>query len=394
MKALGDIHDSIDAIDSEILALEKRIDHLKTKRVALAQQPDEGYEQLLVGDCHESLSKDDIHRYSRQLLLNDGWGVTGQIALKRATVLVIGAGGIGSSLLMYLAAAGVGTITIVDYDQVELSNIHRQVIHSEYACSKFGTKVHDHDKQGKSNGIPKVVSAKNRLLEINSCITIKAYNVQFSHDNAMSLLKEFDYNVVVDASDNPQTRYIINDACVLAGIPLVSGSAIGTEGQLTVYNYRGPKSDLEVQRSGCYRCLYPTNKRRASSADGCKSCSDNGVIGTVPGLIGILEATEVLKIITGIGSPMHNKFLMYDSLQTSFMSIKKPPSNPKCNVCGKTASITTMQDSYDQSCQTRGPHSKSRVNIDDKVPARCHITCTDYHRLRGSNKNHILLDVR
>ena len=118
------------------------------------------------------------------------------------------------------------------------------------------------------------------------------------------------------------------------------------------------------------------------------------MIGTVPGLIGILEATEVLKIITGIGSPMHNKFLMYDSLQTSFMSIKKPPSNPKCNVCGKTASITTMQDSYDQSCQTRGPHSKSRVNIDDKVPARCHITCTDYHRLRGSNKNHILLDVR
>ena len=381
-----EVQASLDAIDNEIVALEMRIEHLKTKRGAISKTldvTDEDPIQMLADDNNSELSKDDVHRYSRQLLLNDGWGVTGQIALKQAKVLVIGAGGIGSTLLMYLAAAGVGMITIVDYDEVELSNIHRQVIHSEFSCADF-------DASGKRLGTPKVVSAKNRLVDINSQVEVKVYNVQFSNENAMSILKEYEYNVVVDASDNPRTRYLVNDACVLAGIPLVSGSAIGTEGQLTIYNYRGSTS----QPSGCYRCLYPTNKTRSSSVDGCKSCSDSGVLGTVPGMIGILQATETLKIITGLGTPMHNKFLMYDSLQSSFMTIKKPPANPKCVVCGNAASITSMQESYDQSHEIRGPTTNSTFNIDDKIPPSNHISCSDYFLVRKTGKKHILLDVR
>ena len=224
----------------------------------------------------EKLSADHIERYSRQLLLSNGFGVPGQLELLNSSVLIVGAGGIGSTVILYLAAAGVGKLTIVDFDSIELSNLHRQVIHSSH-------------KVGRN----KAESAKSAALALNPSIQIQAMQLPLTHDNALELVKSHD--CVVDASDNPQTRYVVNDACFLASttttrsrVPLVSASAIGTEGQLTVYH--------STESTGCcYRCLYP--KPPTDS----KSCSDHGVLGPVPGLMGVLQATEVIKILTKSG---------------------------------------------------------------------------------------------
>ncbi len=374
MSRQEEVDDRIDLIDSEILLLQEKIDRLQLKRKKLLQAASQPQDQIEEVNDIVNLSSNEIYRYSRQLLLADGWGVDGQKALKCSKVLVIGAGGIGSSLLLYLAASGVGTIGIVDFDKVELSNIHRQVIHSESAANE-------------SHGFAKVLSAKYRLMEINSCIEIKTYNTQLSHENALEIIRGGSYDVVVDASDNPKTRYLISDACVLSGKPLVSGSAIGTEGQLTVYD---PKSGR-----GCYRCLYPSPKNKKSSHMGnCKSCSDHGVLGTVPGLIGILQATEVLKIITKIGSPLYDKLIMYDSLQSTFMTIKKPPRNSKCEACGPNSTIKSMVDSLKSSMQTRGPSSTTPISIDERIKEQDHISCKEYNEMRMNGKDHVLLDVR
>ena len=225
----------------------------------------------------EKLSADHIERYSRQLLLSNGFGVNGQLRLLNSSVLIVGAGGIGSTVILYLAAAGVGSLTIVDFDSVERSNLHRQVIHSSH-------------KVGRN----KAESAKQAALALNPSIQIQAMQLPLTHDNALELVKSHD--CVVDASDNPQTRYVVNDACFLASttttrsrVPLVSASAIGTEGQLTVYHHTG--------NGCCYRCLYPKPPPDYHS----KSCSDHGVLGPVPGLMGVLQATEVIKILTNTG---------------------------------------------------------------------------------------------
>jgi molybdopterin/thiamine biosynthesis adenylyltransferase len=232
-----------------------------------------------------NLQSHQISRYSRQLLLSDGFGVSGQIKLLSSRILVIGAGGIGSSLLLYLAAAGIGHVTIVDYDAVERSNLHRQIIHRD---ADAGTGANNDEIQGKN----KAQSAKEAMMALNPTVSIDALSVILDSTNIMQLVSAHD--VVVDASDNPATRYLINDACILCNKTLISGSAMGTEGQLTVYNYRPHDSDY---KSACYRCLYPN----PNPAEGCKSCSDNGVLGPVPGLIGVLQAVEVIKVLTGIG---------------------------------------------------------------------------------------------
>ena len=232
-----------------------------------------------------SLHTHQITRYSRQLLLSDGFGVVGQTKLLSSSILVVGAGGIGSSLLLYLAASGVGHVTIVDYDAVERTNLHRQIIHRDVDSS---------NGDGRGAGKNKARSAKAAMLALNPTLSVTALDTTMDGDNIMELVSRHD--VAVDASDNPRTRYLLNDACILSDTPLVSGSAVGTEGQLTVYNYRTSDDDDEG-RDACYRCLYPN----PNHAEGCKSCSDNGVLGPVPGLIGVLQAVEVLKIITGIG---------------------------------------------------------------------------------------------
>jgi adenylyltransferase/sulfurtransferase len=213
------------------------------------------------------LKAEHIERYSRQLLINGGFGVEGQLKLLNSSVLVIGAGGIGSTLILYLAACGIGNLSVVDFDNVDVSNLHRQVIH----------KTND-------VGMNKAESARRAVENLNPSISCKIVKEPLTANNALELISSHD--CIVDASDNPQTRYIINDACVLSGKPLVSGSAMGIEGQLTVYNYNG---------GPCYRCLYP----KPNVKEGNKSCSDNGVLGPVPGLIGILQAVETIKIITG-----------------------------------------------------------------------------------------------
>jgi adenylyltransferase/sulfurtransferase len=235
-----------------------------------------------------SLTSDQIARYSRQLLLSDGFGITGQQQLLSSSILVVGAGGIGSSLLLYLAAAGVGHVTIVDFDVVEKNNLHRQIIHRDQDA------IHNNTSKNRNITLKnKAQSAKEAMMGLNPSISVTALNLLLDDTNIMTLVPKHD--VIVDASDNPSTRYLLNDACILSNKPLVSGSAMGTEGQLTVYNYC--PSDNNPAKSACYRCLYPN----PNPAEGCKSCSDNGVLGPVPGLIGVLQAVEVIKIVTGIG---------------------------------------------------------------------------------------------
>jgi adenylyltransferase/sulfurtransferase len=316
----------------------------------------------------DKLSMDQIERYSRQLLLQDGFGIEGQCKLLSSSVLVVGAGGIGSSVLMYLAASGVGHISVVDFDEVDMSNLHRQVIHTE------------------SNvGLNKAVSACRAMKALNPSIRCTPIQDAMTFDNALDIVARHD--CIVDASDNPRTRYLINDACVLAKKPLVSGSAMGTEGQLTVYNHNnGP----------CYRCLYP----KPNATEGCKSCSDNGVLGPAPGLIGVLQSTEVLKLLTGVGATMHDRLLMYDALRCSFVNIKKPPKSKKCPVCSEDPSIQSMEDSKAVSLIARGPtgivEGGKRVSlyIPPPIAKDLSISCTDYNKVRKQGVPHILLDVR
>ena len=342
----------------------------------------------LVNSRVASLTADQIARYSRQLLLSEGWGVAGQQTLLSSSVLgkilfvpfilfihqltwhlhghhwfclVIGAGGIGSTLLLYLASSGVGNITVVDFDNVEMSNLHRQVIHTNAGV-----------------GMNKAVSACQAMKKLNPTINCTAIKEMLTFENAMDLVARHD--CVVDACDNPQTRYLVNDACILNGKPLVSGSAMGTEGQLTVYGYKD---------SACYRCLYP----RVNPTEGGKSCSDNGVLGPVPGLIGILQAIETLKVLTGTGSTMHDRLLMYDSLRCSFMNIKKGKKRSNCAICGPEPSISNMADSKSVSSLARGPQ-QCGMPPNNTLPPEMNISCRDYYQLCLDKTPHVLLDLR
>jgi adenylyltransferase and sulfurtransferase len=318
------------------------------------------------------LTCEQIERYSRQLLLTDGFGVTGQVRLQQSSVLVVGAGGIGSTVLLYLAGAGVGRMGVMDFDVVEVSNLHRQVMHSM-----------------RNVGLNKAESACRAILNLNPSIECIPIPQQLTASNALRWVR--DYDVVVDASDNPATRYVINDACVLAGKPLVSGSAVGTQGQLTVCNWNnGP----------CYRCLYP----KPVVQTGCQSCSDAGVLGPVPGLIGTLQAMETLKVLTGFGVTMHNKLLMYDGAASTFFTVRKPARRVDCPVCGDHATIQSMEDSQRDIAATRGPGSNvaspplaapfNNGMDSTKMDADTNVTCLEYARIRELGQSHVLLDVR
>jgi adenylyltransferase/sulfurtransferase len=356
-------------LEAKIRSLEEENRQLRLGRavdpsaVDLSHVPDSPLELV------DELSRNQIERYSRQLILQEGFGVAGQRTLLSSSVLVVGAGGIGSTVLLYLGASGVGRIGIVDFDGVETSNLHRQVIHSS-----------------QNVGVNKAVSACRAVLDLNPTIQCRAIPFALTHENALELIQQYD--CIVDASDNPKTRYIINDACVLAGKPLVSGSAIGTEGQLTVYNWQdGP----------CYRCLYP----KPNTTAGCGTCSDNGVLGPVPGLVGVLQAVETIKILTGIGATMHDRLLMYDSLQCSFLSVKKPRKQPQCPVCGPDATIRSMEDSRISLQAARGPTGLpdngkgiSLGNAPPPLPDELIVTCQEYSKVRNEVVPHVLLDVR
>jgi adenylyltransferase/sulfurtransferase len=262
-----------------------------------------------------TLSNREVARYSRHLIMPEV-GMEGQLKLKAASVLCIGAGGLGSPVALYLAAAGVGRIGIADFDVVDYSNLHRQIIH--------GTP---------DVGRPKLDSARDRLNAINPEVTVETHDVALASDNALELLAGYD--IIVDGTDNFPTRYLVNDACVLLGKPNVYGSIFRFEGQASVFATKdGP----------CYRCLYPEPPPPGLVP----SCAEGGVLGILPGVIGTIQATEAVKLIIGVGEPLINRFLIYDALAMKFRQLKLR-RDPECPVCGDHPTVTELID-YEQFC--------------------------------------------
>ena len=261
------------------------------------------------------LSNDEILRYSRHLIMPEV-GMEGQLKLKQAKVLLIGAGGLGAPLGLYLAAAGVGKLGLVDFDVVDFTNLQRQIIHSTETV-----------------GQPKLQSAKNRLSGLNPHIEIETYETALSSKNALDLFR--DYDIVADGTDNFPTRYLVNDACVLLGKPNVYGSIFRFEGQASVF---------ATKEGPCYRCLYPEPPPPGLVP----SCAEGGVLGILPGLIGVVQATEVVKLILGNGTSLAGRLLLYDALEMKFRELKLR-KDPECPICGPNRTIHELID-YDQFC--------------------------------------------
>ncbi|XP_022089073.1 adenylyltransferase and sulfurtransferase MOCS3-like [Acanthaster planci] len=262
------------------------------------------------------LDNASIERYGRQLILPE-IGVKGQLRLCNSSALIVGAGGLGCPAAIYLAAAGIGQLGIVDYDAVELNNLHRQVLHTEAGV-----------------GQPKSASVSSSVSRLNSSVWCVPYHMQLDSRNAMDVINKYD--IVLDCTDNVATRYLLNDACILGGKPLVSGSALRFEGQLTVYNYEG---------GPCYRCLYP----KPPPPETVTNCSSGGVLGVVPGIIGCFQALEALKIAVGLKASFSQKLLLVDALDGSLRTIKLRPRQPSCNICGTQPSVTRLVD-YEAFC--------------------------------------------
>jgi adenylyltransferase/sulfurtransferase len=270
------------------------------------------------------LTHSEFQRYSRQLLLPEV-GLQGQERLKASAILIVGAGGLGSPVAIYLAAAGVGRIGLVDHDVVEFNNLQRQIIHG---TSRVGER--------------KVLSARDRMLDINPDIEVVVYDEPFTSENAEQIAKPYD--LLIDASDNFPTRYLINDLCVLTGKPNVSGSVLRFDGQVSVFwGERGP----------CYRCLFPD----PPPANLAPSCAEGGVLGLLPGTIGTLQATEAIKLLVGIGTPLIGTLLIYDALDMRFEKVKLK-KNPECKVCSEKPSITQLID-YEAFCGVPGEDIKA-----------------------------------
>ena len=273
-----------------------------------------------------SLNKDEILRYSRHLILPEV-GMEGQLKLKNAKVLMVGAGGLGAPLGLYLAASGVGRIGIVDFDVVDYTNLQRQVIH--------GTK---------DVGRKKLDSAADSMLDINPYMTVDKFDTAITSENALDIIK--DYDMVVDGTDNFPTRYLINDACVLLKKPNVYGSIFRFEGQATIFAYPG---------GPCYRCLYPEPPPPGLVP----SCAEGGVLGILPGTIGLIQATEAVKLILGVGEPLIGRLLLYDALAMRFRELKLR-RNVECPVCGDNPSIHELID-YHQFCGVPNPSEVAPV---------------------------------
>ncbi|HEV2288996.1 MAG TPA: molybdopterin-synthase adenylyltransferase MoeB [Candidatus Acidoferrales bacterium] len=265
------------------------------------------------------LSKQEVLRYSRHLIMPEV-GMDGQLKLKKAKVLLIGSGGLGAPLGLYLAAAGVGRLGIVDFDAVDFTNLQRQVV--------FGTS---------DVGRRKLEAASARLRDLNPEIQIKTFETMLTSENALEILR--DYDIVVDGTDNFPTRYLVNDACVLLGKPNVYGSIFRFEGQASIFGYRG---------GPCYRCLYPEPPPPGLVP----SCAEGGVLGVLPGIIGCIQAMETLKLIMGKGDTLVGRLLLFDALGMRFRELKLR-KNPECPLCGEHRTITKLID-YAEFCGIRG----------------------------------------
>jgi molybdopterin/thiamine biosynthesis adenylyltransferase/rhodanese-related sulfurtransferase len=281
-----------------------------------------------------SLSNEEVLRYSRHLIMPEV-GMEGQLKLKQAKVMCIGTGGLGAPLGLYLAAAGVGRIGLIDFDAVDFTNLQRQVL--------FGTS---------DVGRPKITAAADRLRNLNPEIQIDTFEAHLTSDNALDILK--DYDIIVDGTDNFPTRYLVNDACVLLGKPNVYGSIFRFEGQVTVFGYPG---------GPCYRCLYPEPPPPGLVP----SCAEGGVLGVLPGIVGTIQACETLKLIIGKGEPLIGRLLLFDALGMKFRELKLR-KNPECPVCGERRTITKLID-YAEFCGIRGEEAPITVtNIPEITP--------------------------
>jgi len=298
----------------------------------------------------EDLTKEEISRYSRHLMLAEV-GIEGQKRLKAAKVLIVGTGGLGAPLVLYLAAAGVGTIGIVDFDFVEESNLQRQIIH--------GTK---------DIGRPKVASAKDKIKSINPYIKVITYNEMLTSENALDIIAEYD--VVADGTDNYQTRYLVNDACVLLGKPNVYGSIFRFEGQASVfYAKEGP----------CYRCLYPSPPPPGLVP----SCAEGGVLGVLPGIVGTIQANEVIKLIVGGGDTLIGRLLLFDSWKMKFRELRLD-KDENCPICGKNPTIHELID-YEQFCGIKKTH--------EEIPIET-IEAKDLKQRLDNNESIQIIDIR
>jgi sulfur-carrier protein adenylyltransferase/sulfurtransferase len=299
-----------------------------------------------------TLNNDEILRYSRHLIMPEV-GMEGQLKLKAAKVLCVGAGGLGSPLALYLGAAGVGTLGIVDFDVVDFTNLQRQIIHT---TSDVGRK--------------KLDSAAEKIKAINPFVNIRKIDTRLSSDNALELFKEFD--IIADGTDNFPTRYLTNDACVLSGKPNVYASIFRFEGQASIFG---------TEDGPCYRCLYPEPPPPGLVP----SCAEGGVLGILPGLLGVIQATEVIKLILKTGDPLIGRLLLVDALGMKFRELKLR-KNPDCPVCGKNPTIKDLID-YNEFCGIRGEEMPVETTNAD-------ITVEELKRRLDAGDDVFVLDVR
>jgi len=311
------------------------------------------FKTFIMNDATITFSKEELARYNRHIIIPD-FGLEAQKKLKAAKVLVVGSGGLGSPVLLYLAAAGIGTIGIVDFDVVDDSNLQRQVL--------FGVN---------EIGKPKVEAAKQRLQALNPHIQFILYNTQLTSQNALDIIK--DYDLVADGTDNFPTRYLVNDACVLLGKPNIYASIFQFEGQVSVFNYRYANGDVGPN----YRDLYPTPPPPGLVP----SCAEGGVLGVLPGIIGSLQALEVIKVITGVGEPLAGRFYIFDALnfESRTFNISRRDDNP---LNGKNPTITQLID-YEQFCGVKAVEKPVKE-----------ITVQELYELQVKGEPFQLIDVR
>jgi adenylyltransferase/sulfurtransferase len=298
------------------------------------------------------LTVDEVRRYSRHLIIPDV-GMTGQKRLKNAKVLCVGAGGLGSPALLYLAAAGVGTLGVVDFDVVDESNLQRQVIHGQ---SDIGRS--------------KAESARDSILEINPYVNVIVHKERLDSDNAMQIFA--DYDLIVDGTDNFATRYLVNDACVLLGKPYVWGS---------IYRFDGQASVFWAEYGPCYRCLYPEPPPPGMVP----SCAEGGVLGVLCASIGSIQVNEAIKVITGIGEPLAGRLMIYDALEMTYRSVKVR-KDPECPVCGKNPTVTELID-YEEFCGAVSEEAQ-------EAAAGSTITARQLKDMQDAGENIFLVDVR
>ena len=307
-----------------------------------------------------SLTNEEIRRYSRHLILPEV-GMVGQEKLKASRVLLIGSGGLGSPLAYYLAAAGVGTIGMVDFDVVDFSNLQRQILH-------FTSDV----------GRPKIVSAREKVEQINPEVTFIPYETRFTSENAMEIAR--DYDLVIDGTDNFPTRYLVNDVCVLLKKPNVYGSIFRFEGRVSVF---------DGQKGPCYRCHFPEPPPPGMVP----SCAEGGVLGVLPGVIGLLQGIEALKLLLGKGKPLIGRMILFDALEGRFREVKVH-KDPNCPICGPSPTITKLID-YQQFCGIEDPDSDElAVGGPVRPLTRDEITVQDLKQRLDKKTDFTLLDVR